>query len=69
MATERAFSFAEIVQGREAHARVTDDDKFFAVELVMIMSGKTLFYNDSANDFFPISKFYLLILFGRKEQE
>jgi hypothetical protein len=40
MATERTFSFAEIVEGHDALVSVTDDGMLHAVNLVMVMSGK-----------------------------
>ena len=41
----RTISFAEIVQGRDATVRVTSDGMIYAVDLVMIMTGKNC--NDS----------------------
>jgi hypothetical protein len=38
--TQREISFAEIVHGRDASVRVTDDGLLFAVDLVMVVSGK-----------------------------
>jgi hypothetical protein len=40
MSNEKKFSFAEIVQGRDASVRVTDDNMLYAVDLVMVMTGK-----------------------------
>ena len=40
-----AISFAEIVQGRDATVRVTPDRMIYAVDLVMVMTGKNC--NDS----------------------
>lgn len=40
MSNEKKFSFAEIVQGRDASVRVTDDNMLYAVDLVMAMTGK-----------------------------
>ena len=40
MACSKLFSFAEVVQGRDAGVRVTDDGLLYAVDLVMVMSGK-----------------------------
>lgn len=37
---QRYFSFAEIVQGRDSSVRVTDDGLLYAVDLVMVMTGK-----------------------------
>jgi hypothetical protein len=39
MPREKTFSFAEIVQGRDAGVRVTDDNMLYAVDLVMVMTG------------------------------
>lgn len=36
----KTFSFAEVVQGRDASVRVTDDNLFYAVDLVMVVTGK-----------------------------
>lgn len=36
----KTISFAEIVQERDASVRVTDDGMIFAVDLVMVMTGK-----------------------------
>ena len=38
-------SFAEIVQGRDASVRVTVDGMIYAVDLVMVVTGKNI--NDS----------------------
>jgi hypothetical protein len=38
--SEKRFSFADIIQGREASVRVTDDYLFYLVELGMMISGK-----------------------------
>ena len=40
MTSEKIFSFAEIVQGRDAGVRQTDDNMLYAVDLVSVMSGK-----------------------------
>jgi hypothetical protein len=40
MACSKFFSFAEVVQGRNATVRVTEDGFLFAVELNMVVSGK-----------------------------
>ena len=48
MSVERKFSFAEIVQGRDASVRVTEDNLLVAVDLVMVASGKTK--NDAGKD-------------------
>jgi hypothetical protein len=42
MPTEKRFSFAEIVQGRDASVRVTDDKLLSAVDLVTLMTGKNV---------------------------
>jgi hypothetical protein len=39
MACSKLFSFAEVVQGRDASVRVTDDNLLYAVDLVMVMTG------------------------------
>jgi hypothetical protein len=39
MACSKLVSFAEIVQGRDASVRVTDDNLLFAVDLAMVMTG------------------------------
>ena len=36
----KLFSFAEIVHGRESSVRMTDDGLLFAVDLVMVVTGK-----------------------------
>ena len=40
MACSKSISFSEVVQGREARVRVTDDGMIYAVDLVMVMTGK-----------------------------
>ena len=40
LGNQRVFSFAEIVKGRDASVRVTADGLFYAVDLVMVMTGK-----------------------------
>jgi hypothetical protein len=37
---QKHFSFAEVLQGRNANVRVTDDGLLYAVELVMVVTGK-----------------------------
>ena len=37
---EKMLSFAEIVHGRESSVRITDDGLLFAVDLVMVVTGK-----------------------------
>lgn len=39
-AAQRYFSFAEIVHGRDASVRVTHDGLLYAVDLVMVVTGK-----------------------------
>lgn len=39
-AAQKYFSFAEIVQGRDASVRVTVDGLLYAVDLVMVVTGK-----------------------------
>jgi len=36
----RVMSFSDIVQGRDASVRVTDDGLVYAVDLVIVMTGK-----------------------------
>ena len=45
--SQKVMSFAEIVQGRDATVRVTHDGFLYAVDLVMVMTGKfcNLFVN------------------------
>ena len=38
-ASQRTFTFAEVVKGRDASVRVTEDGLLFAVDLTMVMSG------------------------------
>lgn len=38
--SQRFFSFAEIVKGRDSSVRVTGDSLFFAVDLAMVVTGK-----------------------------
>jgi hypothetical protein len=40
MQATRTFSFAEIVHGHESSVRVTDDGLLYAVDLVMVVTGK-----------------------------
>ena len=40
MSTGRTFSFADIVEGRDASVRVTDDNMLVAVDLGMVVSGE-----------------------------
>lgn len=39
MGSQKTFSFAEIVKGRDASVRVTDDGLLYAVDLVMVVTG------------------------------
>lgn len=39
--TQKYFSFAEIVQGRDASVRVTPDGLLYAVDFVMVVTGKS----------------------------
>ena len=48
MACSKLFSFAEVVQGRDASVRVTEDGLLYAVDLVMVMTGKDR--NNSGRD-------------------
>jgi hypothetical protein len=36
----KTFSFADIVQGRNASVRMTDDNMLVAVDIVMVVTGK-----------------------------
>jgi hypothetical protein len=36
----QVLSFAEIIKGRDSSVRVTDDGMLYAVDLVMVMTGK-----------------------------
>jgi hypothetical protein len=38
--SQRLFSFAEIVKGRDSSVRLTDDNLLFAVDLAMVVTGK-----------------------------
>jgi hypothetical protein len=40
----KTFSFAEIIQGRDASVRVTNDGLLYAVDLVMVMTGASRDY-------------------------
>ena len=53
MACSKLFSFAEVVQGRDASVRVTEDGLLYAVDLVMVMSGKDR--NNSGRDLRDLS--------------
>ena len=50
---QRVISFAEIVQGRDFSVRVTDDGLLYAVDLVMVVTGKNR--DDSAKSLRNIS--------------
>jgi len=70
MACSKLFSFAEVVQGRDASVRVTDDGLMVAVDLVMVASGKNK--NDAGKDLrelkedvFPAAKFTVRTLAGK----
>ena len=41
----KIMSFAEIVRGREASVRMTDDFLLYAVDLVMVVTGKDRDYS------------------------
>lgn len=41
----KTMSFAEIVRGREASVRMTDDYLLYAVDLVMVVTGKDRDYS------------------------
>ena len=49
MQTERTFSFSDIVQGRDASVRVTEDNMLVAVDLAMVMTGKDKNYAGQAS--------------------
>jgi hypothetical protein len=62
LTTQRYFSFAEIVKGRDASVRVTEDGLFFAVDLAMVVTGKDRDHAGQAlrglsDETFPSSKF------------
>lgn len=48
----KSFSFADIVHGRDASVRITDDRYFYAVDLVMVVNGLA---RDQAGEFFQIT--------------
>lgn len=59
---EKTISFAEIIKGRNASVKVTDDEMVHAVELVMLVHGATRVYaaqviRDLDEDAFPCSNF------------
>jgi hypothetical protein len=59
---KRLFSFAEIVQGRDASVRVTDDGLLYAADLVMVVTGNNRDYachvlRDLDNEIFNPLKF------------
>lgn len=49
---QKYFSFAEIIQGRDAVVRVTPDGLLYAVDLVMVMTGKILIICQDLNFWF-----------------
>jgi len=51
-------SFAEIIQGRDATVRVTDDHFLYAVDLVMVMHGADRKY--AAQVIFPWMHFAVM---------
>jgi len=60
--TEKSFSFAEIVQGRDSSVPVTDDGLLHAVQLVMVMTGKDRNsagrdLRELSDEMFPSTKF------------
>jgi hypothetical protein len=44
MPTEKKFSFAEIIKGRDSSVPLSDDNLFYAVDLGMMISGISLHY-------------------------
>ena len=50
-------SFAEIVKGRDASVRMTDDGYLYAVDLAMVMTGKDRDYAGQVNLWEIPSKF------------
>lgn len=60
--SQRLFSFAEIVKGRDSSVRVTEDGLFFAVDLAMVVMGKNRddagkALRNLADETFPSAKF------------
>ena len=60
---EKSFSFAEIVHGRDSSVRVTDDGLLYAVDLVMVVTGKDRDYagqvlRSISHDIFHPMKFH-----------
>lgn len=58
----KSFSFAEIVHGRDSSVRVTDDGLLFAVDLVMVVTGKNCNHSNEClrqidKDIFKQAKF------------
>ena len=41
MPSQKCMSFAEIVQGRDASVRITEDGMIWAVDLTMVVTGKS----------------------------
>jgi hypothetical protein len=70
MACSKFFSFAEIVDGRDASVRVTDDNMLVAVDLVMVMSGKERDYSGQIlrrlpDEVFPSCKLHDRVFQGK----
>jgi hypothetical protein len=72
MASARCISFDEIVKGRDATVRVTDDGYLYAVDLVMVVTGKNI--NDASqairrlgNKIFDSDKFSEKVFHGIKQ--
>lgn len=62
MAATKYISFDEIVQGRDSQVRVTDDGLIYAVDLVMVVTGKDRDHASQAlrglsNDVFSVERF------------
>jgi len=71
MSVPKTISFSELVQGRDASVRVTEDGLIYAVDLVMVMTGKN--QHDSAKVIRDLSedrfKQVFLLLFPSKNVE
>jgi len=52
-AQQKAISFEELVSGRDANVRVTEDKMIYAVDLVMVITGNLSFLDKG-----------LIVLFG-----
>jgi hypothetical protein len=61
MSFSETLSFAELVQGRDSSVRVTADGLLYAVDLVMVMTGKDK--NNSAQVFSPNNAFCIIGVF------